>query len=263
MASELETLVSAYTDAHLLEQYYRKRDEYSAEALGVMQREIQKRRIPAEERAVYEDDIPTDKGDLSEQEFVPFDHTFTQTDILLVHAILRDAGVAFFIDNPFGSSVVPLEGEAERRYTIHVVKSEEERAHELINEHFHREDGRYQLKHTDLKDRLRAFSFTEVRLTEVQLEEEASVSVAPQEREAIARYARRLQEEVEVLEGQGRVVFYFDNIDELLSRIGEGGALRVMDLLTILEVLQVYCDDAGFSEALLQAGSALLELFDR
>jgi hypothetical protein len=263
MASELETLIGQYTNANLLEQYYRKREEYSPEALAVMQREIKKRNIPREELAAYEEDLPRNKGSLADEDFVPFDHTFTQTDILLVHAILRDANIAFFIDNPFGSSVVPLENEADRRFTIHVIKSEEERAHQLINEHFHREDGKYALKHTDLKDRLRGFSFTEVRLNEAQLEEEVKTDLAGNERTAIASYARRLQKEIDSLEKQDRVVFYFDNIEETIGRMERGGELRMMDLLTILEVLQVYCDDPGFSDALLQAASALLDIFDK
>jgi hypothetical protein len=264
MSSDLEKNIHEFKTPFLLEQFHLKREDYSAEALAIMEREIASRSISDEEMKPYRNDTAEEGPAGDPGEFKPFDHTFSQTDILLAHAILRDAGIPFFIERPAGDTVVPLEGEADRRYTIQVASSQEQRAHELLNEHFHREDGKYRLKHTEARDRLKLFSFAEVRFTEMQMAEEVEADLTAQERQVLAQYARRLQEEIESFDAQERVVFYFDNIEELLARLGAGiGALRLIDLLTIVEIMQIYCDDPQFPAALVQSSGALLDMFEK
>ncbi|MBD3243810.1 MAG: hypothetical protein GF331_24675 [Chitinivibrionales bacterium] len=264
MASDLEQVIQGYENDYLLEQYFVKHDEYEQEALEAMQREIERRGFTEEQLAPYrEEQSPDDDASEGEQaQFVPFDDTFSRTDLLLVHTILRDGGVAFYVDNP-PSTVVPLAAESDRRYKIHVRADKAAEAHELLDQHFHREDGEYRLKHTSVHDRLRGFSFLEVRLSQVELDEEVTLELSEQEREAIAGYGKRLMGDIETVEQQ-RPVFHFDNVEPVVQRVeAGGGSLRMIDLLTVLEVLQIYCDEPGFPPALVDAAGVLLDLFER
>ncbi len=263
MSDELEQIVRGYDTPYLLEQFYRQREEYSPEALGIMEREIERRQPSDEQLEPYRSQDEEPEA-MEEQQFVKLDDTFSQTDLVLVHAILRDSHIPFFVDNP-DSSVVPLTSGVDRRFSIHIPESEQQRVHELLDQHFHREEGQYRLRHTDLRDRLRAFSFSEVRLTETQLEQEVDTALTPREVDGIVRLGRRLLEEVEQVEReQERVVFHYDAIEGVLERLDSGSVrLSVQDLLTIVEILQIYCDDPAFPPELLEATAPLLDLFDR
>jgi len=263
MSAELQNTIRHFTTPHLLEQLYRRRSEYNPEALELMKREVAFRGITEEEIAPYRMSEPDTPADNAAQEFRPLDHTFSQTDILLAHAVLRDAGIPFFVDGPGGSTIMPLQTEAARQFRVHVPTARFEQVRALLEEHFHGQEGHYRLKHTDTFDRLRAFRFTEVRMDEAQMEQEIATALTPEERAAIAGYGRRLLAEVDAVEAGGRILFYYDNIEELLARLGQAGnTLRLMDLATVLEVLQVYCDEEGFPAGLVQAAGALLEAFE-
>lgn len=263
MADDLQKTIRDFSTPHLLEQLFRRRSEYNPEALALMEREVAFRGITDEEIAPYRTTDPAGPADNAAEEFRALDHAFTQTDILLAHAVLRDAHIPFYVDGPGGSSIMPLETEAARQFKVHVPLSRVDEARGLLEEHFDGQDGQYRLKHTDPADRLRSFRFTEVRMDEAQMEQEVAVTLTTEERAAIARYGRRLRAEVDTVEAGGRILFYYDNIEDLLARLGkQGSALRLMDLATILEVLQVYCDEAGFPPELHQAAGALLEAFE-
>jgi hypothetical protein len=265
MASEIERIVGEYETPHLLEQYYRRRAEYEQDALEAMEREIERRGLTQEQIALYrepEEQVVEDSGE--PPEFVPFDHSFSQTDILLANAILKDVGIPYYMDNPL-SSVLPLDNPADHRFTIHVLASRADEAHELFDQHFHREEGQYRLRHTSAKDRLRAFSFFEMRLTEAQMEEQITVTFSSEERSAIAAYCRRLIDEVDAVEkAQERTVFHYDNLEAVIKFLGRDGAATatLQDLVTVLEALQIYCDEEGFPDSLLPAAEALLGVFE-
>lgn len=267
MASQLEQTVREFKTPFLLEQYFLKRSEYSPEAVALMEKEIAARGITEAEQQPFREKELEVKSDeqTREMEFAPFDHSFSQTDILLVNAILRDAGIAFFVERPAVDSVMPVVGEADMRYTIQVAKPMADRAHELLNEHFHREDGHYHLKKADSQDRLRAFSFAEVRMSEPELAETVDAELSAEERKAITTYARRLLAEIDSFEKQERVVFYFDNVESLLGHLGNTSkaSLTMLDLLTIIEVLQLYCDDAAFPATMFDSANALIDIFER
>lgn len=266
MSSELATAIAQFETPYLLEQYYTKRGEYQPEALELMKTEIEKRDITDDQLAPYREDArnqPVPEGD-DERSFTAFEDTFSSTDLLLAHAVLRDAGIPFYVDNPESLSM-PLEGDADHRFTIHVLESKLAEAHELLDQHFDRQEGEFRLKHTTVKDRLRAFSFFEVRLTPAESEHEVQVSFSEDERSAIVSYCSRLQKEIDDIEAkQERTVFNFDNIDEVLSALADAGdvTVTVEDLMTILEVLQVYCDDESFPQALEGTAEALLGMIE-
>ena len=263
VSDELEQIVRNYDTPYLLEQFYVRREEYSDQALGIMEKEIARRDISDEELEPYRAESAESEPATTEQEFVKLEDTFSRTDLVLVHAMLRDARIPFYVDNP-ASTVVPLASGTEQRFTIHVPASEEARARELIEQHFHCEQGEYRLRHTGTRDRLRGFSFNEVGMSEAQLEQEVEVTLSPEEADGIKQLGRRLLGEIEQVEReQERVVFHFDNVEGMLERLEPGRAtMSMVDLLTVMEVLQIYCDDAAFPPSLLQVAASLMEVFD-
>src|SRR5271157_5898285 len=102
MYSELKEAIAGFSNEKLLEHYYDKRDEYTAEAIEVMEAEIKRRNISDEERKAYLEgrtQLDNDGADaprvrvIPREEFVRFDHTFSSIDILLVNSILQDAQI--------------------------------------------------------------------------------------------------------------------------------------------------------------------------
>lgn len=266
MSSQLRQIVKEYDNEYLLQQYYEKRDEYSEEAIAIMEEEIARRDIDEETLRRYrgEEQEEAKERSFSEKDFVAFDHVFSQTDMLLVNSILRDAQIPFYADNPPLSSVLPTETEASRTYTIHVHRDFVDQAHELLDTHFVKENGAYRLRHTDTKDRLKALNFFEISLSPKELEEEVEVSLSPSEADAIRGYAGRLLQEADTVEKElERPIFYYDNLEELSERLSSAGEtrLRKMDLLTIVEILQVYCEDPRFPTFLNDVADALLDVF--
>ena len=75
---------------------------------------------------------------------------------------------------------------------------------------------------------------------------------------------RRLLDEADSVEQtQERVLFYYDSIEPLITRLEEhdSGSLSRTDLLTMLEILQVYIDDPAFPASMDEAVSTLLGFF--
>lgn len=101
-------------------------------------------------------------------------------------------------------------------------------------------------------------------MSEAQLEQEVEVTLSPEEADGIKQLGRRLLGEIEQVEReQERVVFHFDNVEGMLERLEPGRAtMSMVDLLTVMEVLQIYCDDAAFPPSLLQVAASLMEVFD-
>jgi hypothetical protein len=72
-----------------------------------------------------------------------------------------------------------------------------------------------------------------------------------------------MEEADDVEERTGRMLFYFDNLGEVAGRLERGteASLTRADLLTILETLQVYCDEEGYPESLDSVAEGLLSFF--
>jgi len=269
--TELKETISGYTDKDLLEQYFRHKDEYTPQALDIMREEISRRNLGEKDFQEFltrqPGEVEIDEGgsvlQLKSEDFEAFDHTFTHTDILLAHAVLRDNNVAFYIDNPKSSDTIPLETEAEKRYTIHVHKKYIEKAHEILDEHFVKEDGAYTLKYAGARDRLKAFNFYDIHLSELAAKEEVEVEIPSGEKKLIIQYAQKLLNEAdEIEERQGRVLFYYDTLEPLIEKLEKQGyMLSRTELLAILELFQVYCEEPDFPESLDNTIKALLSFF--
>jgi hypothetical protein len=262
--SDLKKTIKDFADDFLLDQYLHNRDEYTQEALTMMEEEIAARKLSiqnAQDAAANRQPVI----DLATEEFVPFDHGFYQTDLLLAQAVLRDEKIPFIVDSTNSSDVLPLESETMQCFTIHVPQSLHEKAHALIDEHFIKSEGFYTVKYSGVKDRLKLLTFTEIPLSQKQLSEEVEVQFTDQEIAALTRYTQKLLAEADTVEQQmDRMVFYYDNLEESLQHLKEKGREQFsrMDLLTLLEVLQIYCDAPDFPPLLEGTAEALLTFFN-
>ena len=264
---QLLEVIQKYSNKHLLEQYIDHQEEYVPDALKLLKKEIENRNIKQEEIDAYlklKEVIPEDNKPLDTKDFIPFDHSFSHTDIILAVAVLRDSKVIFFVDNPESSDTIPLESESVKKYAIHVHKDNIEKAHELLDEHFVKEDGIYSFKHAGAIERLKAFSFHDLHLSELEAAETIEVDLTSDERKVIIQYGNRLLEEVDKIEEvQERVVFYYDSVESLIGYIEEeeNKLLSRSDLLAILEILQIYCQDVDFPSTTNDAIATLLGFF--
>lgn len=264
---QLQEVIQKFSNDHLLEQYIDHQEEYTQEALKVLKKEIDKRDIKQEEIDAYlklKEEILEDKKPLDTKDFVLFDHSFSHTDIILAIAVLRDSKVIFYVDNPKSTNTIPLESESVKNYTIHVQEDFIEKAHELLDEHFVKEDGIYSFKHAGAIERLKSFSFHDLHLSELEAAETIEVDLTSDERKVIIQYGNRLLNEVDKIEEvQERVVFYYDSVESLIGYLGEedNKLLSRSDLLAILEILQIYCQDIDFPPTMNDAIATLLGFF--
>ena len=260
--SDLRTTIGEFTDEQLRTAYFREKDQYTAEALTVMSEELSKRGLP----------IVSDGGQntevtpvhLDSDDFVRFDYSFSHTDFLLATVVLRDNNVPFFVDNPSSTDILPFENESEKRYTIRIHKTFIAKTHELLDEHFVKADNKYLFKYTGARDRLKAFNFHDIHLTDDASAEELDVDFAEDEKKVITALGNRLLQEAEQVEkDQERILFYYDSIEPLISLLQEPGRTSFSrnDLLTMLEILQVYAGDPALPPPMDETILQLLAFF--
>lgn len=264
---ELREMISQFSDKELLVQVVEKAGEYTPEALAIMKEEVERRGIDASLLSNQDSDAGADEPQITKfksEDFVQFEHSFSRTDLPLASAMLREHGIPFFVDNPTSTDTIPIENELEKRFIINIPKAYIDKAHAQLDEHFIKADNKYLLKYSGARDRLRAFNFHDIHLTESESLEELDVALSTGERRCVIDLGRRLLGEAETVEQtQERVLFYYDSIEPLITRLEEpdAGSLSRSDLLTMLEILQVYIDDPAFPTSMDEAISTLLGLF--
>jgi hypothetical protein len=260
--SELQNTIREFSDEQLRTASSEK-DEYTDEALEIIRVELIKRGLKQEpDNNKKEETVSTIR--LKSEDFIQFDYSFSRTDLALATAVLRDNSVAFFVDNPTSSDIIPFENDSEKRFTIRIHKTFLDKSHELLDEHFIKTDNKYLLKYTGARDRLKAFNFNDIHLSEKEADEELDVSFSPDEIKMIIALSNRLLAEAEQVEKkQERVLFYYDCIEPLTGRLREPGrnSLSRNDLLTILEIFQVYADDPDLPPSADEAIFQLLAFF--
>lgn len=259
----LREALQYYSDEQLLEQYYDHRQDYTQEALNVMSEEIARRNINREdfkkEKLERGENLAFMPENLAKEDFAPLECSFSRADIITVYTILRDSKIVFYIDKP------DSEEEKQKVYTVSVLKSSFDQARELLEEHFvPNEEGMYVLRDSDVKTRLKAFSFSDVQMSEEASREELEVSFSDEERAEFARLGERLLDEADQIEAQQqRVIFFYDTLEEMVEKLKNQKVLKLTrtDLLAILEVCQIYCDDPQFPHVLDQTVASLLSFF--
>lgn len=273
MASELEKRFKNFTDSFLADQFVHHKEDYTDEALSAMESEIERRKASGTDMNAILAETGTRKATvrhtpagMSPEDFVSLEHQFTRTDFLLAESALRDQKIPFYIDPPAISKAIPLEPEEDILLTVNVHRDYLQQASDILEHHFDKVEGKYELKHSDIKDRLESFNFHDVAFSPNELEEELDVSFEPSERRAIMTYAKRLLDEADAIEEkQGHVLFYYDNLEDLVKRLehGDSSGYSRQELLAILEILQVYCREEGFPKELETVAESLLDFLHR
>ncbi len=264
MATDLREAVKDYSDEQLVRMITREREDYTSQAIAIIETELDRRNIDAEKRQKLMDELKAPVTH-SKEDFEPLEHRFGHTDLLLITAMLKEHTVPYFVEAGTNTSdIIPTEALTERTYQVFVLKDRLPEVHELVEEHFTWVDGVYQLKAQGPKGQIKALSFFDIGLEGAQLDENVQVEFSEQEQYEIQNLAKRLREDVDRLEREeGRTVFHYDNLENLIAKLGESGNAdwTIGDVLTILEVLQVYCDDPAFPSDLDETITGLLDFF--
>lgn len=268
----LHELVQGYPTPFLLEQYVHMRDEYTPEAIRTMEAELARRGISGEEINEYgKKGLVGELGDqgnvsvrhLKRDDFVKLDGSFSRTDGVVIRAMFGDEDVPFFLDTTVQPAALPGQQNTPVHVGVYVHKDSVDKAMALAAGHFDLVDGVYRARHSDAKERLASFSFDEIQQSDLDDTHITDVHFTPEEKSVIIRYAGRLQHEIDDIENRdGRIVFYFDNVENLAERLGEANPdLTKADLLTALEILQIYCKDQEFGQTAQGIAEALLGFF--
>lgn len=261
--SEILKKIKEFNDEFLLEQFYMKKNDYTEEAIALMQEEISLRNL---EDNIFEksEDADTKETVDIDDELVPLDNKFNRTDLVLAQSILTEEKIPFYVTSSTQSSALPIETETISSFSISIPKSQQQKAQECLGKHFHSTDGLFSAKFSSIKERLKSFCFYDISLLADELEEEVDVQFSSEESSKIEIYVKKLIEEAETIEQEPEnVLFYVDNLQECLNHLKDknySGFTRT-DLLTILEVLQVYCENEDFPPILECTAEVLLNFF--
>lgn len=263
--SEIRDKIKEFGDEFLLEQFYLKKSDYTEEALALMKEEISLRNLEDNVYVERKEKSPDDKEkEIEMEELIPLENKFNRTDLVLAQSILTEEKIPFYVTSSTHSSAIPLEAETINSYSISIPKSQLEKAVESLSKHFHSTDGLFSAKYSNIKERLKSFCFYDISLSVDELEEKVNVQFSPEESIQIDLYVKKLIEEAETIERESeKVLFYVDNLHECLNHLQDKnytGFTRT-DLLTILEALQVYCENEDFPPVLESTAEAILNFF--
>ncbi len=270
MTINIREKIKELSNEFLLDQYYNKRDEYTPEAIGYMKEEIAERKISVEN--IKDLKTGTNNKGLTynssqknfNEDFKSFDNKFYRKNLMLVHSIMNENEIPFYIESADLSRTPDSENNTALSYTIYVPESLVEKAGEFVDEHFDKLDGYYSLKYSNIKERLKSFSFHEIDMTGKELDEEIEVQFSSQESSHILTFINRLINEADTIEKEsGQVLFYADNLKDCADHLADKNRKAFMgtDLLTILETLQTYCYSENFPHLLDNTIEALLDFF--
>jgi hypothetical protein len=268
MSSQLRETVKNFSNGFLIEQFHCNRDHYTDEAAKVLEEEIALRSITQEEiDSVLASVMGVEEARIvhyDKKDFTLLEGAFTTNDALLVRSMLEEHKIPSFSDN--SAALLPFNGEELDthlvKYYLHNDFLEAGRA--VIAEHYDLKDNRYFIKYNDIKTRLKSFNFYEIPPYILESKEIADVEFTPEEKAALEKFGSRLLREVDEIESsRERVVFYFDSVENFLDRLRSKEKPRFTrnDLLTALEILQIYCDDPEFPETVNGVIEALIGFF--
>lgn len=268
MTSSLRDTIKAFSNSYLIEQLYLGRDQYTEEAIKVLEEEISRRKIGKEEidsvLSQSKETQPVETVHYDKKDFTLLSGAFTTNDSLLVRSMLAQHKVPFFADN--SAALLPFTG---GELDTHLVKFYIHNdflaaARAIITEHYELIDNRYTMIYNDLKTRLKSFNFYEISQAILESKELSGVEFTQAEKDLLITFGSRLLAEVDEIESrQDRVVFYYDSLEDFIERLRSQPEPKLTrnDLLTALEILQIYCDDAAFPDAAGSIVEALLVFF--
>jgi len=263
----LREMLADYSDEQLVDEYKKRRGDYTEEAQKVLEEEIAKRGINLEaaqeskpSQAEQIEKVLAPGSRVGREDFVPLHLVFAKTDVLTANAMLRDSKVPYFVKES---------GEKDRAdgletYNVCVYKDAVEEAAAIIEEHFceDTESGRYVLRDNDVINRLKSFNFYDITFSDAAANEKLDTSFSEQESAALLTLAQAIIEEAETIEeAREMVVFFYDSMEPLVLKLkGKGGFTRT-DFLAILELCQIYCEDERYNPVLNHTVSSILAFF--
>ena len=269
----LAEAVKGYSTEFLLEQYVHSRDQYTEEAQKILAQELAARNISqteidefAKKSLVGEDEATgnVQVRHFKRDDFDKLDGVFLRNDIFLLRSMFSEEDVPFIMDTGVQFSAVQQQQAGKQYVGVSVHKESKDRAMELVRTHFDCVDGVYAVKHSDMRERLKSFSFDEIQHAEIESAVIVDVSFTREEKDVLVDFGKRLLEQIDEIESRdGRIVFHFDNVEGLVGRLSsdEDPSLSQVDLLTALEILQIYCDDPQFTATAAGIAEALLSFF--
>jgi hypothetical protein len=269
----LNELVGSYTTPVLLEQYVYLRDQYTQDAIKVLEAEIARRNIgEAEIEEFKKQGLITGDGatgnvqirTLKRDDFVKLEGLFSRNESYLLRIMFGEENVPFYVDANSHYSVPVNPGDAEARHvSVYVHKDSKEKALELVGNHFNLVEGIYRVNYSDIKERLTSLNFAEIQHQDTDSAEITDVHFSREEKDVLVRYGTRLLAEIDDIENRdGRIVFFFDNVEGFVANLStKTPSLTKSDLLTALEILQIYCSDAEFGPAAQGIAEALMAFF--
>jgi hypothetical protein len=270
-AEDLKERIQSYSDTVLLEQYVHQRNEYTPEAIAVLEREIARRNIsPADVEAFEKKNLIGDEGmtgnvevrHFKRDDFAKLDGAFAKSEGALIRAMLAEENIPYYLDA--NVTISPLSGQEGKQFVhVYVHKDSVDKAMALVGAHFDLAGGVFAVKYSGTRDRLKSFSFQDIQHAELDSAEIVDVSFSNEERAVLQKYAGRLAMEIDDIENtQNRIVFFFDTVEDFAVRLSKDGvSLSKTDLFTALEILQIYCDEPDFPQTGLGIADALLSFF--
>jgi hypothetical protein len=269
--SDLRELIGSYSTPLLLEQYVHEKEHYTADAYAIIESEINHRGITPKDVEAYKNQSLVDENrensnvqvvHFKRDDFVKIEGLFLKNDNVLLRSILADAQIPYFFDSTVELKDKEMPDDKER-FSTYVHKDSLEKAQPIIDTHFICDNGFYSQSVTDIKERLKTFSFQDIQQSAIGATENVDVSFSHEEKAVLLTYGHRLLHEIDRIESsQERIVFFYDHLEDLCENLdSEDTELSVTDLFTSLEILQIYCDESDFPKEGLGIAEALLGFF--
>jgi len=271
MSIDLHEAVQHFNNEHLIEQYYLEKNQYTEEALEVLKQEIDRRMLSQEDiDAVLTAHVIPESDDsymiqhFDKSEYEVIEGAFTPNDALVVRSMLAELSIPLLMDTSAAKLIPGLGEQSSHPIVLLVHRDYKEQALSLIAEHFDLNDMLYSLKYSDTLSRLKSFNFYEVPQAILSSQEITAVNLSQSEKDVLITFGRRLLDEADTIEiQQERVIFYYDAVEPLIERLEktEIPQLSHTDLLTALEMLQIYCTAPDFTGEAMNIAEGLLHFF--
>lgn len=257
--------IQALSDEELLKQFSNFKADYTPEAFTLIEEEINLRNLSVDSLAKKSTETyRSEVVQLEEKDFGHLDHTFNKIELELAVIVLRENKILYYVGNPSSSDTIPIESEADKQYVLHIYNKNLELAHQLLDEHFEKIDGRYLLKNRGIADQLKVLSFNQIKISEEEAKESVEVEFSATEKKFIADQGRLIIETADTIEKvQDRVIFYYDLIEPVIEKLEDESMSQYTktELLAVLEIIQISAELNSFPQYMEDATSALINLF--
>jgi len=268
---ELAQVVSKYSNEFLLEQYVYLRDQYTQEAIAIIENEISKRGITKDHiKEFVGQHLGEEQGEtgnvsvkhLKREDFAIVEGLFLARDGNLIRTMLSDEKILHFIEAAPDTAPHPPVT-TKQCIQLYVHTDSKDAAMVLINSHFDCTDNVFSIKYSDIAGRLNAFTFQDITHGDIDDAVIEGIDLSKKEKDVLVCFGRKLINEIDAIESQQqRIVFFFDNCEDLIEKLESNDcALTKTDLLTALEVLQIYCKDEAFDGDAASIAEELLDFF--